>query len=42
VRHCFNKLHGLFVAAGLNVWHDFTPRSTADQTFLLLEDKRGR
>jgi hypothetical protein len=42
VRHCFNKLHGLFTAAGLNVWRDYTPRSTADQTFLLLEDKRGR
>ena len=42
VRHCFNKLHGLFVAAGLNVLRDFTPRSTPDQTFLLLEDKRGR
>ena len=42
VRHCFNKLHGLFTAAGLNVWGDYTPRSTPDQTFLLLEDKRGR
>ena len=42
VRHCFNKLHGLFTAAGLNVWRDYTPRSTPDQTFLLLEDKRGR
>ena len=42
VRHCFNKLHGLFVAAGLNVWHDFTARNASDQTFLLLEDKRGR
>jgi len=42
VRRCFNKLHGLFVAAGLNVWGDYTPRSAADQTFLLLEDKRGR
>ena len=42
VRHCFNKLHGLFIAAGLNVWRDHTPRSTPDQTFLLLEDKRGR
>ena len=41
VRHCFNKLHGLFIAAGLNVWGDYTPRSTPDQTFLLLEDKRG-
>jgi hypothetical protein len=41
-RHCFNKLHGLFVAAGLNVWHDFTARNASDQTFLLLEDKRGR
>ena len=27
VRHCFNKLHGLFIAAGLNVWGDYTPRS---------------
>ena len=42
VRHCFNKLYGLFTAAGLNVWGDYTPRSTSDQTFLLLEDKRGR
>ena len=42
VRRCFNKLHGLFVAAGLNVWQDYTPHGTADQTFLLLEDKRGR
>ncbi len=42
VRHCFNKLHGLFIAAGLHVWQDFTPRGTSDQTFLLLEDKRGR
>jgi hypothetical protein len=42
VRHCFNKLYGLFTAAGLNVWGDYTPRSTPDQTFLLLEDKRGR
>jgi hypothetical protein len=42
VRHCFNKLHGLFIAVGLNVWGDYTPRSAPDQTFLLLEDKRGR
>jgi hypothetical protein len=42
VRHCFNKLHSLFTAAGLNVWGDYTPRSAPDQTFLLLEDKRGR
>ncbi len=42
VRCCFNKLHGLFVAAGLNVWRDYTPQGTPDQTFLLLEDKRGR
>jgi hypothetical protein len=42
VRHCFNKLHGLFTAAGLNVWGDFTSRSAPDQTFFLLEDKRGR
>jgi len=42
VRHCFNKLYGLFAATGLNVWGDFTPRSQTDQTFLLLEDKRSR
>jgi hypothetical protein len=42
VRRCFNRLHALFVAAGLNVWGDYTPRSAPDQTFLLLEDKRGR
>jgi hypothetical protein len=42
VRHCFNKLHGLFASAGLNVWQDYTPRSNPDQTYLLLEDKRGR
>jgi len=42
VRHCFNKLHGLFVAAGLNVWRDFASRIIPDQTFLLLEDKRGK
>jgi hypothetical protein len=40
VRHCFNKLHGLFTAAGLNVWGDFQTRQAPDQTFLLLEDKR--
>jgi len=40
VRHCFNKLHGLFIAAGLNVWGDFQTRQAPDQTFLLLEDKR--
>jgi len=42
VRHCFNKLHGLFVAAGLDVWRDFASRIIPDQTFLLLEDKRGK
>jgi len=42
VRHCFNKLYGLFTAAGLNVWGDFQTRPAPDQTFLLLEDKRGR
>ncbi len=42
VRRCFNKLHGLFTAAGLNVWGDFQTRQAPDQTFLLLEDKRGR
>jgi hypothetical protein len=42
VRHCFNKLHGLFTASGLNVWGDYTPRSSPDQTYLLLEDKRSR
>ena len=42
VRHCFNKLHGLFTAAGLNVWQDYSPRRDTDQTYLLLEDKRGR
>ena len=42
VRHCFNKLHGLFTAAGLNVWNDYQTRPAPDQTFLLLEDKRGR
>ena len=43
VRHCFNKLHGLFVDAGLNVWGDFSTRPAPDQTtFLLLEDKRHR
>jgi hypothetical protein len=42
VRHCFNKLYALFTAAGLNVWADYSPRGQADQTFLLLEDKRGR
>lgn len=42
VRHCFNKLHSLFTAAGLHVWRDYTPRGAPDQTFLLLEDKRGR
>ena len=41
VRHCFNKLHGLFTAAGLNVWRDYTPRSTPDQTFLLLGRQKG-
>ena len=35
-----NKLHGLFTAAGLNVWGDFQTRQAPDQTFLLLEDKR--
>lgn len=43
VRHCFNKLHGLFVAAGLNAWGDFQTRWVPDQTtFLLLDDKRSR
>jgi len=42
VRRCFNKLHSLFTAAGLNVWGDFQTRQAPDQTFLLLEDKRGR
>ena len=42
VRHCFNKLYGLFTAAGLNVWGDFQTRQAPDQTFLLLEDRRGR
>lgn len=42
VRHCFNKLHGLFTAAGLKVWPDYSPRPGPDQTYLLLEDKRGR
>jgi len=42
VRHCFNKLYGLFTAAGLNVWSDFQTRQAPDQTFLLLDDKRGR
>lgn len=38
VRHCFNQLYGLFVAAGLNVWGDFQTRQAPDRTFLLLED----
>jgi hypothetical protein len=42
VRHCFNKLHGLFTAAGLKVWPDYSSRPNPDQTYLLLEDKRGR
>jgi len=42
VRHCFNKLYGLFTGVGLNVWADFSTRTTSDQTFLLLEDKRGK
>jgi hypothetical protein len=42
VRACFNKLYGLFTAAGLNVWGDFQTRSISDQTFLLLDDKRGK
>jgi len=42
VRSCFNKLYGLFTAAGLNVWTDFHTRQAPDQTFLLLEDKRGK
>lgn len=42
VRHCFNKLHDLFSAAGLKVWPDYTPRPGPDHTYLLLEDKRGR
>ena len=40
--HCFNKLYGLFTAAGLNVWGDFQARQAPDQTFLLLEDKRRK
>jgi len=39
VRYCFNKIYGLFNAAGLNVWGDFRPREAPDQTFYL-EDKR--
>jgi len=40
VRHCFNKLHGWFMAAGLNVWGDFQVRQAGDYTFVL-ENKRG-
>ncbi|MHB8108086.1 MAG: hypothetical protein ACYDH4_11770, partial [Candidatus Cryosericum sp.] len=42
VRACFNKLHGLFAATGLNVWGDYQTRQAPDQTFLLLEDRRNR
>ena len=35
VRHCFNKLHGLFTAAGLNVWGDYRTREAPDHTLLL-------
>ena len=42
VRHCFNKLYGLFCSTGLNVWGEFRTRQASDQTFYLLEDKRGR
>jgi hypothetical protein len=40
VRHCFNKLYGLFCSAGLNVWGEFRTRQAPDHTFYLLEDKR--
>jgi hypothetical protein len=39
VRHCFNKIHGLFIAEGLNVWTEFHQRQGPEQTFYL-EDKR--
>lgn len=41
VRDCFNKIHGLFVAEGLNVWSDYKSRTAPDQTFYL-EDRRLR
>lgn len=40
VRHCFNKLYGLFCSVGLKVWGEFHTHQTPDKTFLLLEDKR--
>jgi len=39
VRHCFNQIHGLFVAEGLNVWSEFKQRPGSEHTFLF-EDKR--
>ena len=34
VRHCFNKLHGLFMAAGLNVWRRLHAPQRAGPDFL--------
>jgi len=39
IRHCFNQIHGLFVAEGLNLWSEFHTRSGPEHTFFL-EDKR--
>jgi len=42
VRLCFNKIHKLFRADGLNVWTDCNVREAQDQVTFLLEDKRKR
>jgi len=42
VRHCFNKIHHLFSAEGLDVWADFNMRDAPDHVTFLLEDKRKR
>lgn len=42
VRHCFNKLYGLFCDEGLNVWTDYRTREAPDRITFLLEDKRPR
>jgi hypothetical protein len=42
VRLCFNKIHSLFCAEGLNVWTDFRTHEAPDRVTFYLEDKRPR
>jgi len=42
VRHCFNRIHGLFCDEGLNVWTDYRTKEAPDRVTFYLEDKRSR